>query len=71
MADFKSVPSEVAELASMSMELISMDTWDEFYDSEEELKAKKEQVKGIGRFTMDCCYRQISTMDLYNTAYSR
>src|SRR5574343_1048441 len=27
--DFKRVPSEVAEVASMSMELISMDAWDE------------------------------------------
>ena len=48
LADFKSVPSEVAELASMSMELISMDAWDEFYDSEEELKrAKKEQMQKV------------------------
>lgn len=28
---FKNVPSEIAELASMSMELITMDYWDEFY----------------------------------------
>ena len=31
MTEFKSTPSEVAELASMSMELISMDHWDVFY----------------------------------------
>lgn len=48
LADFKSVPSEVAELASMSMELISMDTWDEFYDNQEELnRAKKEQMQKV------------------------
>tara|TARA_Y100000766_G_scaffold285097_1_gene306351 strand:- start:13645 stop:15369 length:1725 start_codon:yes stop_codon:yes gene_type:complete len=48
LADFKSVPSEVAELASMSMELISMDSWDEFYDNNEELKrAKKEQMQKV------------------------
>ena len=48
LADFKSVPSEVAELASMSMELISMDTWDEFYHSQEELnRAKKEQMQKV------------------------
>jgi len=48
LADFKSVPSEVAELASMSMELISMDTWDEFYDDEQELnRAKKEQMQKV------------------------
>ena len=45
LTEFKNVPSEVAELASMSMELISMDYWDEFYSDEEELKrAKKEQL---------------------------
>lgn len=44
----KSLPSEVAELASMSMELISMDYWDEFYTNEEELKrAKKEHIEDI------------------------
>lgn len=48
LADFKSVPSEVAELASMSMELISMDTWDEFYDNQEDLnRAKKEQMQKV------------------------
>jgi hypothetical protein len=31
---FKSLPSEVAELASMSMELITMDLWSEFYKDE-------------------------------------
>ena len=48
LADFKSVPSEVAELASMTMELISMDTWDEFYNNQEELnRAKKEQLQSV------------------------
>lgn len=47
LTSFKSFPSEVAELASMSMELISMEKWDEFYSNEEELKrAKKDQLKG-------------------------
>ena len=47
-SDFKSVPSEVAELASMSMELISMDSWDEFYSDEKELqRAKKEQMQKV------------------------
>ena len=46
MTEFKSTPSEVAELASMSMELLSMKHWDVFYDNEEELKrAKKEQLE--------------------------
>lgn len=41
--EFKSTPSEVAELASMSMELISMETWGEFYVSEDELERAKQQ----------------------------
>lgn len=46
--DFKHCPSEVAELASMSMELISMDHWDVFFTDAEELKrAKKEQLKDV------------------------
>ena len=37
--------AEVAELASMSMELLSMKYWKVFYENEEELKrAKKEQL---------------------------
>ena len=46
--DFKHCPSEVAELASMSMELISMDHWDEFFSDPEELKrAKQYQLKDV------------------------
>lgn len=46
--DFKHCPSEVAELASMSMELISMDEWDAYFDNEEELKrAKRDQLKDV------------------------
>jgi len=45
---FKDLTSEIAELASMSMELISMDKWDEFYNSEEELKrAKRDQMERL------------------------
>ncbi len=48
LCDFKSTPSEVAELASMSMELISMDTWDEFYSNTDELeRAKTEQMQKV------------------------
>jgi oligoendopeptidase F len=46
--DFKSPPMEVAELASMSMELISMDHWNIFFPNEAELKrAKAEQLEDI------------------------
>lgn len=46
--EFKNVPSEVAELASMSMELISMQRWDVFYKDPKDLqRAKKEQLEKI------------------------
>ena len=48
LTEFKSTPSEVAELASMSMELFSMDHWDVFYQDEKELKrAKLEQLEKV------------------------
>ncbi|MEM7108175.1 MAG: M3 family oligoendopeptidase, partial [Bacteroidota bacterium] len=48
LTEFKHTPSEVAELASMSMELISMDHWDIFFPNEDELKrAKKEHLEQI------------------------
>ena len=40
---FRNFPSEVAELASMSMELISMDNWAVYFDNEDELKRAKIQ----------------------------
>ena len=48
LTGFKDTPSEVAELASMSMELLSMEKWGEFYTNEDDLKrAKKEQLESI------------------------
>jgi oligoendopeptidase F len=45
---YKSFPSEVAELASMSMELLSMKYWEEFYQNKDELKrARKEHLESI------------------------
>lgn len=40
---FKEYPTEIAEVASMAMELFSMDKWNVFFDSPEELKRAKEQ----------------------------
>jgi oligoendopeptidase F len=40
---FRNFPSEVAELASMSMELITMDHWDVYFDNVEDLKRAKIQ----------------------------
>ncbi|MBI3134328.1 MAG: M3 family oligoendopeptidase [Bacteroidetes bacterium] len=45
---YKSFPSEVAELASMSMELLSMNYWDIFYPAADDLKrARKEHLESI------------------------
>ncbi len=48
VVEFQSTPSEVAELASMSMELISMEHWDVFFKNEDDFKrAKREQLEKI------------------------
>ncbi|MGH2565377.1 MAG: M3 family oligoendopeptidase, partial [Ginsengibacter sp.] len=39
---FKDYPMEIAEVASMSMELLTMDYWDVFFDDKEDLKRAKE-----------------------------
>jgi oligoendopeptidase F len=45
---FKNLPSEVAELASMSMELLTMNHWDEFYsDKTEHTRAMREHLEDI------------------------
>jgi len=40
---FKEYPTEIAEVASMSMELFSMDNWTVFFNNADELKRAKEQ----------------------------
>jgi oligoendopeptidase F len=40
---FKEYPTEIAEVASMSMELFSMDHWQVFFTEKEELRRAKEQ----------------------------
>ncbi len=48
-------PSEVAELASMSMELLSMDYWDQYYANPADLnKAKRDQLQGTLSFLPWC-----------------
>ncbi len=52
---YKGTPSEVAELASMSMELLTMEYWDIFYKDEKALKqAKREQLEQILTFFPWC-----------------
>jgi oligoendopeptidase F len=42
LSAFKEYPMEIAEVASMSMELFTMDHWEAFFDNEEDLKRAKE-----------------------------
>ena len=52
---YKDTPSEVAELASMSMELLSMDHWDIYYQDRDDLiKAKRDQLEGTLSFLPWC-----------------
>lgn len=41
--EFKNFPSEVAELASMSMELMSMEHWDAFFSNPDDVKRAREE----------------------------
>lgn len=43
LTGFKEYPTEIAEVASMSMELFSMDDWHVFYEHAEELNRAREQ----------------------------
>jgi oligoendopeptidase F len=48
LSAFKEYPMEIAELASMSMELFSMEHWDVFFKDEQELKrAQLEEMERI------------------------
>jgi oligoendopeptidase F len=48
LSAFKEYPTEMAEVASMSMELFSMDHWGPFFDNEEELKrARRHQLERV------------------------
>ncbi|HSC38802.1 MAG TPA: M3 family oligoendopeptidase [Chitinophagaceae bacterium] len=48
LSAFKEYPMEIAEVASMSMELFSMDYWDMFFEQEEELtRAREHQLERV------------------------
>ncbi len=48
LSEYKETPAEIAELASMSMELISMEYWDIFFEDKDELKrAKIQQLESV------------------------
>lgn len=42
LSAFKEYPMEIAEVASMSMELFTMDHWDAFFDNKDDLQRAKE-----------------------------
>ncbi|HSN07697.1 MAG TPA: M3 family oligoendopeptidase [Hanamia sp.] len=42
LSSFKDYPMEIAEVASMAMELFTMDHWDVFFNNKEDLKRAKE-----------------------------
>ncbi|MFC0560711.1 M3 family oligoendopeptidase [Halalkalibacter alkalisediminis] len=51
LSDYRETPMESAELASMSIELLTMNQWNLFYNNEDDLKcAMKMQLKGIIQF---------------------
>lgn len=51
ISQYKNTPSELAELASMAMELLTLEYLDEYYKDEEDLrKAKREQLEGTIQF---------------------
>jgi oligoendopeptidase F len=55
LSPYKDTPSEVAELASMAMEMLTIDYWDEYYSSEEDFKkAKRDQLEGTLSFLPWC-----------------
>jgi oligoendopeptidase F len=48
LSGFKEYPMEIAEVASMSMELFSMDYWDSFFENETDLqRAKEHQLERV------------------------
>ena len=48
LTGFKEYPTEIAEVASMAMELFSMNHWHVFFDKEEELvRAKEQQLERV------------------------
>jgi oligoendopeptidase F len=48
LSAFKEYPTEMAEVASMAMELFSMDHWEVFFDNEADLKrAKRHQLERV------------------------
>jgi oligoendopeptidase F len=55
LLNYKSTPHEAAELASMSMELLTLDHWTDYYSNEEDYKiAKRNELLGTISFLPWC-----------------
>jgi len=54
MIHYRDTPSEMAETASMSMELLTAEKWDKFYDSKDHIRARREHLEGIISFFPWC-----------------
>ena len=64
---FKEITSEIAEVASMSMELISMEHWDIFYsDKSELLRAKRNHLQYILSLLTKTCIGDAFQFWLYS-----
>lgn len=51
---YRDTPSEMAETASMSMELMTADKWREFYSEADFIRARKEHLEGVISFFPWC-----------------
>ena len=54
LVHYRNTPSEMAETASMSMELMTSPSWDKFYNKEDHLRARREHLEGIITFFPWC-----------------
>ncbi len=51
---YRDTPSEMAETASMSMELMTAGLWNKFYDTKDHIRARREHLEGIISFFPWC-----------------
>jgi len=54
MIHYRDTPAEMAETASMSMELMTAGLWDKFYNAEDHIRARREHLEGIISFFPWC-----------------
>ncbi len=54
LLQYRDTPAEMAETASMSMELMTAGLWDRFYNEEDHIRARREHLEGIIKFFPWC-----------------